>query len=256
VWDEVLTGATHNIPTSAGRRLRAIQEFQGYELGAIWIDTVNGDAGTIDYENGTVEKPVDSLTDALTLAASLNIERFQITPGSTITLDAPVVGKYFNGQGWTLALGNRDCSGAIFVGATVSGIATSDGTHVHFHDCFLGTCTLPAGHFYECAMGSTITLSAAGDYFFDACYHSAAGLAVPTIDFGVAVGNTNLHLHHYSGGVEIENMGGAGADHMDLHGQGRLIINANCSGGTVEIGGSFTVTDNAAGAVALSDDAR
>lgn len=256
IWDELLTGATHNIPTSAGRRLRGIQEFQGYELGSIWIDTVNGTAGTVDYENGTVENPVDSLTDALVLAASLNIERFQITPGSTLTLDAGVAGKYFNGQGWTLALGNQDCSGAIFIGATVSGVCTSDGTSVHFHDCFIGTCTLPAGHFYGCAIGSTVTLSAVGDYFFDACYHSAAGTAVPTIDLGAAVGNTNLHLHHYSGGVEIENMGGAGTDVMHLGGDGQLTINANCSGGTIIISGTFTVTDNASGAVTLSDDAR
>ncbi|MEE9597227.1 MAG: hypothetical protein V3V96_10670, partial [Acidiferrobacterales bacterium] len=54
IWDRVLSGATHNIATSAGRRLRGIQTFQGYEDGAIWIDTVNGSAGTTDFENGTV----------------------------------------------------------------------------------------------------------------------------------------------------------------------------------------------------------
>ena len=50
VWDRVLTGGTHNIASSAGRRLRGIQEFQGYEGGAVWIDTVSGTAGTTAYE--------------------------------------------------------------------------------------------------------------------------------------------------------------------------------------------------------------
>jgi hypothetical protein len=44
---------------------------------------------------------------------------------------------------------------------------------------------------------------------------------------------------------------------MSLEGRGQLIINANCSAtSTVAIRGLFTVTDNAGGAVTLSDVAR
>jgi hypothetical protein len=44
---------------------------------------------------------------------------------------------------------------------------------------------------------------------------------------------------------------------MSLEGWGQLVINANCSAtSTVAIRGSFSVTDNAGGAVTLSDDAR
>lgn len=39
VWDEILTGATHNITNSAGRRLRQIQEAGSYTRGAVFIDT-------------------------------------------------------------------------------------------------------------------------------------------------------------------------------------------------------------------------
>lgn len=256
VWDEVLTGATHNVPTSAGRRLRGIQEFQGYELGSIWIDTVNGAAGTVDYENGTVENPVDSLTDALVLAASLDISRFQVTPDSTLTLDASVAGMNFSGMGWTLALGNQNCSGAIFTGARVSGTCTSDGTHVHFHDCFMGICTLPAGHMLRCALEDKITMSEAGDYFWDSCYSGVAGTNTPFVDFGAAIGNSQLNMRHYSGGVEVENIGATGTDNMSLEGFGQIVLNANCAGGVIAIRGNFTVTDNASGAVTLSDDAR
>jgi hypothetical protein len=77
-------------------------------------------------------------------------------------------------------------------------------------------------------------------------------------DFGAGLNASNVNYRHYSGGVEIENMGaGAGAYNMSLEGHGQLIINANCSAtSTVAIRGHFTVTDNAGGAVTLSDDAR
>lgn len=254
VWDEVLTGATHNVPTSAGRRLRGIQEFQGYELGSIWIDTVNGTAGTTDYENGTVERPVKSLTDALVLAASLNIRRFQLTPDSVLTLDATVDGMTFSGVHWTLALGGQSCSATTFQGASVSGVCTG-ANPPHFWDCEMGTCTLPPCHLHACGIDNDLTLSGAGDYYFDQCYSGIAGTAAPSVDFG-AVGSTNLNMRHYSGGIEIENMGDAGTDVMSLEGHGQLVINANCSAGTVAIRGAFTVTDNASGVVTLSDDAR
>ena len=254
VWDEVLTGATHNVPTSAGRRLRGIQEFQGYELGSIWIDTVNGTAGTVDYENGTVENPVKSLTDALVLAGSLNIKRFQLTPDSALTLDATVDDMTFSGIHWTLALGGQSCSDTAFFGASVSGVCAG-ANPPHFMDCEMGVCTLPPCHLHFCGIEGDLTLSAVGDYYFTGCYHGTAGAAVPSIDFG-AVGSTNLHLHHWSGAIEIENMGDVGTDIMDLNGNGRLVINANCSGGTVEISGNVAVTDNASGVVSLSDDAR
>ena len=65
VWDEVLTGGTHNVANSAGRRLRQLQEAGAY-AGAIWIDTVNGTAGTTSFENGTDTNPVDTIADANT----------------------------------------------------------------------------------------------------------------------------------------------------------------------------------------------
>ena len=255
IWDEVLTGNTHNVPTSAGRRLRGIQEFQGYELGSIWIDTAHGTPGTTDYENGTVERPVKSLTDALVLAVSLNVKRFQVTPDSVLTLDASVDGMTFSGIHWTLVLGGQSCSGTSFLSAIVSGACTG-ATPPHFWDCEMGICTLPPCHLHACWIDDSLTLSGAGDYFFDQCYSGVAGTATPSVDFGGAVGSTNLNMRHYSGGVEIENMGVAGTDVMSLEGFGQLIINANCSGGIIAIRGAFTVTDNASGVVTLSDDAR
>jgi hypothetical protein len=52
VWDEIITGATHNIPTSAGRRLRTITDdviINGFVLGStVNTITFNGDASSDD----------------------------------------------------------------------------------------------------------------------------------------------------------------------------------------------------------------
>ena len=81
IWNEVLTGATHNVTDSSGARLRNLVEWGDYAGGAIWIDTVNGSAGTTDYESGTVFNPVNGINDANTLATSLGITRFAVAPG-------------------------------------------------------------------------------------------------------------------------------------------------------------------------------
>lgn len=256
-WDEILTGATHNIATSAGRRLRGIQEFQGYENGSIWIDTVNGSAGTTDFENGTVENPVNSIADANTLAASLGMSQFTVISGSSITFAASQTAQVFMGSNWTLDLGGEDVAGTEIIGASVSGVMGGTGTMQIFKDCVLGAISLIKNtHILSCSIEGTLTLVEAGDIFLDSSHSGVAGTATPAFDFGGSIGTSNINFRHYSGGIEIQNMGGAGTDTMSLEGNGQLIINANCSAGTVAIRGNFTVTDNASAAVTLSDDAR
>jgi len=259
VWDRVLTGATHNIATSAGRRLRGIQEFQGYEGGAIWIDTVNGTAGTTDFENGTVENPVDSIADANTLAASLGIAVFKILPGSSLTFAASQTNQAFMGvdHNWTLALGGQSIDGTSIIGATVSGIATNTAGAQFFMDCMMGAVTLPGDtHVLRSGISGTQTLGEAGDYFYDACHSGIAGTSTPVWDFGAALNASNLNVRHYSGGIEIANMGaGTGTYNMSLEGHGQLVIAASCSAtSNLSRRGAWKVTDNAGGAVTQTLD--
>ena len=252
VWDEILTGATHNVATSAGRRLRGIQEFQGYEGGAVWIDTVNGTAGTTDYENGTVENPVDSLADAIVIAASVNISRFFVLPGSSITFAEAHTNEWWDGSGWTLDLGSRDISKTHICHAIVSGTGTTPTGEADFHVCDIGTATVGEAHFYSCGLGSTLTLSAASTYKLTDCHSDVAGSGTPTIDFGAAVGNTALNMRRYSGGLTINNKDGTGTDTMSLEGHGQLIVAASSSG-AIELRGHWRVT-NTGGATITRDD--
>ncbi len=230
----------------------------GYAEGAIWVDTINGTAGTTAFINGTADLPVNSWTDALAISTTLRIKRFHIINGSSIVLSANTDHHTFLGTEWTLDLNGQSCEDASFEGAHVTGACT--GVEVVFIDCDLatggGTLTIAGSESKNCAIAGNIVLTAANSYFFDNCRSGIAGTATPNLDFGAAVGSTNLNFRHYSGGIEIENMGVTGTDTMSLEGHGQLIINANCSGGSIAIRGHFTITDNAEGAVTLNDDAR
>lgn len=248
-WDEILTGATHNITNSAARILRQIQE-GGYENAAVWIDTVNGAPGG----DGTVTDPVDDITAALVVAVAANYRRLEYVTGSSDTLVAAVDGYCIHGFGYTLALGGQSIAGSRIHNAMISGVCT--GATPEFRKCTFGNVTLPPCTIRGGAFSGVMTISGAGDYYLSKCFSAIAGTGLPTFDFGAAVGSTDLNIRHYSGGVHIHNIGRVGTDNMSLEGDGQLILNANCVGGTIAIRGHFTVTDNAGDVVTLSDDAR
>jgi len=229
----------------------------GYSDGAIWIDTNGANAGSVDYIDGVADNPVNTWADALTLAASLGINKFQLIAGSSITLSANSDKFDIYGNGSAVALNGQSISAARFVQCSISG--NDDGSNTspaRFFNCQIGTCTLGTFRMAQCSITDDITIAEASTYIMDACFSAVAGTATPNIDFGAAIGDTNLNMRHYSGGIEIENMGQTGTDKMSLEGFGQLIINANCTGGIIAIRGNFTVTDNASAAVTLSDNAR
>lgn len=226
----------------------------GYENGSIWIDTVNGTSGTELYVNGTADNPVDTLTDAITISNNLGIKRFFIAQNSTLQFTETMNGYFLDGIDYTLDLNGQQVDGTTITGAVVFGTATGNGGSLLFERCKFGNATLPEIAIVGSAIAGIITASESGTYFYDRCASAVAGTATPCFDFGVIIGNTAMNMRHYSGGIEIENM--QTGDTMSLEGNGQLIINASCTGGIIAIRGNFTVTDNASGAVTLSDNAR
>lgn len=255
IMDEPLTGLTHNVTNSLGKITRESKEIAVYPFSAIHVDTMNGTAGTTDYENGTALTPVDNIADALILAVSLGFSKFIITIGSSITLASTFDSYFFTGNDWTLALGGQDVSDCTFEGTEVSGVGTGSG--MHFRKSNINTVTLPGDtHFHRSTIAGDITAGSAGDFLFDQCVSGVAGGGTPSFDFGAGVANVSLGLRLFSGGMEIKNYNVSGIDTMSFDGFGQLIVNANCAGGTVFLRGNQTITDNASGAVTFSDDAR
>lgn len=239
IWNRVLTGSTHNVQNSSGKRLRDLQS-NVYQNAAIWIDTVNGAPGAVDYENGTMFNPVDNLADATTLSLSLGINKFIILSGSSITLASTYNNYTFTGDNWTIVLGGQDIGGTLFIGASVSGI--SSGTvRANFNFCHFNGTTLPPLHASQCHFTSIITAASAGSYIFDHCHSAIAGASAPVFDFGGVIGDTDLQLRHYSGGIKIENMGDAGTDVISMEGNGQF-IEGTCTGGIVAIRGNISTS--------------
>lgn len=227
---------------------------EGYDNGAIWINTNVSNTNVVVGIDGTSRNPVSTMAAANTLAASTNLDHFEIAPNSTITFAAPQENQTFNGEIWTLALGGQSVSGSHIIGADVSGICTG-ATEPRFLHCHFGTVTIPPADMERCVLESTVTAGSAGTFFFEKCQSGIAGTSTPVFDFGSGLNSSNVNFRDYSGGIEIRYMGeGTGTYNMSLEGFGQLVIASNCSAtSTIAIRGHFTVTDNASNAVTLSN---
>jgi hypothetical protein len=248
VLDRVLSGATHNVVDSTARRLRNLQEFGDYEHDSVWIDTINGTAGTTDYESGTINNKVDNIADANTIGLSLNKSGRAVVAGSTITFAASQENQNFWGDNWTLALGGQSVSGSHIRGADITGICTGVNPP-EFHECHIGAVTVPPITFVGCDLEGIITLPV-GSVNIRHC----AGDAGFAIDYGATVANTTVNLSDFSGVMTISNLGANGTDILNVRGHGKLIFDASCVGGTVNWDGHFTVINNGSGITITPDD--
>ncbi len=250
VWDEVLTGGTHNVVNSAGRRLRIIQESGSYEGGAVWIDTVNGTAGTTNFENGVDILPVTLIADANTIATSVGLSRFQVAPGSSITFAAAQTDETWEGRDWALALGGQNIDGSFIFGATVTGTGIATGDY-ELEECDIGAVTLDnGGHFELCGLEGTFTVGQAGTFIFHDCFTEAAGTI--TIDFG-ALGATTINMFAFNGDIAPTNM--AAGDVLHITGAGD-ITTATCTGGTIDHDGFFEYTDAGGNVTEIQSDIK
>tara|TARA_R110000868_G_scaffold11634_3_gene56889 strand:- start:1639 stop:3147 length:1509 start_codon:yes stop_codon:yes gene_type:complete len=251
----VLSGVTHTgavIPTvtTTTTATNITNNHAKYMNGVVWIDTVNGTAGTTAYTNGILSAPVSGVADAKTIADNLKMKKFYFVAGSSITLAANYGGYVFEGPSWTLALGGQAIAAAKFIGATVTGIGT--GAASVFEHCSIGTVTLPTTEINYCGVSGTFTVSATGAYSFDECYNESAAGTDWILDFA-AVGATSIGLRHFAGSVEVRNM--AAGDILVFSGNGKLTLAASCTAGTVNIRGMVELVNNGSGQT-ITDTSR
>jgi len=225
----------------------------GYALGSIWIDTVNGIAGSVPYYNGVADRPCLLVSDALLLATAIGLSKFQVAAGSEATIEVDSTNFESYGENWKLNLAGFIVSNATFVGASVNGLADASSVSTHFRNCKFETCSLSTCSAEGSALTATITLLSAGTYLFRNCASAVAGTGSPIIDFG-AVGAKALNLRNYSGGVTVKNM--KDGDTMSLEGNGQVVADSTCTGGVIAIRGCFQKTDNSNGLVTWSEVAR
>lgn len=253
--DYTLTSATLFVDQIFVSRSRSPSSV-GYDDGSVWGDTVNGVAGTEVDTNGTADNPCLTWADATTLLSSVGVSRVRLVSGSSVELVAAFENKHIVAYGCTINLSGESINGSYFEGATIVG--NDDGSNTippRFRNCKFTTNTLGQFRANGCPMTATLTLAEAGTYILENCLSAVAGTSAPIFDIGAAVGDVNLNFRHWSGGTDFRNFGQTGTDNVSIEGQGQVILNANCIGGTVAIRGDFTLTDNSS-TTTISDDAR
>jgi len=208
----------------------------------IHIDSTSGAAGTTFGLNGTADNPVDTYADALTLAASLGVDRFYIEHGTTITLTGDSTDYEFIGEGEftrnIVNLGSQECLGAKFINLHIQG--TQGGTgRAHFDDCNIDG--LSGAHIdaHRCGLTGTIAVTSDDDHILDACYAFETGGGAPEITL---TANSDVAMTHYSGYIQFNS--GANTNMCTVHGHGKVIIDATCNNFTLNIHGAFEETDN------------
>lgn len=251
LWDRPLTGATHNIPTSAGRILRELDEQVGYEESAIWLNTLTGTSGTVVGENGTVSNPSDNITDTIALAVATGRVRIRVASGSTVTLAAPLEGYEIYNSNWTLVLAGQSISGSCITGANVSGIATG-AAPPKLIGCSLGSITLPPCKLMHCGIGvdsGTFTLVTAGDYTFVDCFSLVPGPGQPEFVMTGTGAATGINNRGWKGGAAYTLDSDITLSHEVIAGGGTTVTTG---GANVEIRGttrSITLVLSNAGTV-------
>lgn len=219
-----------------------------YQLGQIWIDTVNGTDGAELDTHGTSTIPCKTWANVTALVAAGLPSDVHVLNGSSVTFDAGVENYSLFGDHWTLALGGQACGGIYVQGATVTGIGTSAGEEMHFEGCDIGTATVEQGHFDKCGFTGTLTMNTADDYEFHGCYDKTAVAAIFTKTASV---NITAEWVDWSGSITLSGIQASSSYILAGTEIGDIILNG--ADGTVEVRGIYkTITDNRTGSPVLT----
>lgn len=214
--------------------------------GSVWISASTGTAGTTPNVNGLPENPVDTITDAVTIATAKNIRSLFIMDGA-FTLTATLNDYVVQAVDWesSVNLGSQDVGGAVFRGLAVTG--TQGGARpATFYDCLLDALTGADLQAFRCFITTSLATRSQGDMILIGC--SSSENDVPFLDF--TNGPQTVELNNLHGNIEIRNHGAADTTAIDI--VGSLVIAAT-SAGTMRVTGAGTITNN--GTTSIVDDA-
>jgi hypothetical protein len=219
---------------------------------AITIDQTNGTAGQA-YPIGTVQYPVNNLTDAKFIAQLRGLDSFNIRGNFVFGASDITDGFTYQGQSafktsitLTEAATITNC---IFIDATISGFLDGGNSVIN---CTIKGLNYVDGRVERCELGvGDIVLNGTSASFID-CYSGVAGGGVnqtPIIDMGG--GPTDLIIRNYSGGLELQNSTtGFSNVSIDLN-SGRVIFDSTISAGAFIVRGVGSVTDNSTGTASI-----
>lgn len=220
----------------------------GYASGAVWVNTIEGHAGTELYYNGTADNPVDTLNDALTIAKELGVRAVHFNNGSEVILANNAANYSFSGTNWKIDLNTQNCDTIYIRGAIISGNVAGnslpDITDTgRYQECFFGNVRIKNTIIQNCIFAGTLTIADDSLVTLDGGIDGAPGISVSAIiDFGT---NVEAGLKNWHGGLTLKNL--TPGCYVSLDGYGRVVLDASCTGGQVIIRGPFKLTDHVVG---------
>lgn len=230
----------------------------GFEEASVWIDTVNGTAGTASGI-GTASRPSSNITDARTIAdqSANNLKVFHPIAGSNFTLDQSFDGYSFRQaeRGYRCDLSGQSVSNVYFLRANIFGNDSgANAVGTIYESCKMNTNTLGDHATLDCVYGGTTTVAQ------DNTTYSIARPRVDEVDRAVTI-NINSMLNVGVTLIGMDNdftfLNSVATTEINISGNGAVItIDATCTGGTLSIFGNFEIIDNSGGAVTINQDAR
>lgn len=215
-----------------------LDRIHGQTERSIWVDT-NGPNG-----NGFQESPFNNFTDAAAEAITLGIKSLVIT-GTVATLDRSLVGYTLRGIGIPrLDLAGYNVNQCEFYNLELDGSMLGS---IRAHNCEIraGFSGLN-GDFFYCGLGGAITLANSANIVMVKCFSSLGGITPrPTVTLGL--GNSDVSIRDYSGGLTILGVDSAGDEVTIGILDGKLTLDPTCTAGNISVRGNCQFTDNSAG---------
>lgn len=218
-------------------------EFASFN-GGISFDQTSIYSGTA-YPVGTPQAPVNNLADAKAIGAARGLS----------TLFILGVGHFVSGDeltSWTL-IGKdpnvQHChtfGGGILTNCSIFNCHTAGSFYgtTNFHDCWLGNITHISGAATDCVLSGTIKLEpTTGSLTATDCHQGVN--TDPKID---CQGDASFNLSAYNGKITILNKSAGSTCAIDIN-SGQVILDSTLTGGTLNIRGIASFTNNSLGAI-------
>lgn len=240
---------------SAGRSRRTdiITQNGGYKGGYVYLASAEGRAGILPNLNGTLLDPVNTFADAFAIMGLSKIRNLYVLPQSSATnivLPSSFAGFNVNGRDFTVNINGKHVEHTHFLAGHISGAFTGI---PHFEHCEATDLTGGGCYMFDVAIDGVFTNNANNAiWLLNGAYTKTPGEEAVTFDFGVGKTGIALMLRHHSGGMHLHNM--KDEDVMTAEGDGQIIIDANCTGGSISRRGHWQVTDYSGGAVKIIND--
>jgi len=214
--------------------------------GGVTIDITSPYSGTT-FPIGTIQQPVNNLTDAMTIATDRGFDTIFVIGDFTIDTSGDYSGMTFIGESMTrtnLTISSgANVENCEFENAYVTG--TLDGNS-RLYQCRIGDLNYIYGVVESCMLQGTITLGGGNPAHFLDCWSGIAGTGIPIIDLGGS--GQDLSLRNYNGGIKLINKTGTESVSIDLN-SGQVILDSTITDGNIIVRGVGQITNNSTATV-------